>query len=497
MDELTEQEQVRREKMQELEDLGIDPFGHRFDRTATSKSLKASYDRYTKEELSEMDTPEVKIAGRIMTKRGKGKAGFAHLQDQHGQMQIYVRKDVIGEQAFDLFNKADLGDIIGVKGTLMKTRTGELSIRIDEYIPLSKALRPLPEKYHGLKDVEERYRRRYLDLMTNDNTRETFVLRSKIIRAFRDILDQKGYMEVETPILHPILGGAAAKPFKTHHNALDMPFYLRIAPELYLKRLIVGGFEGVYEIGRTFRNEGISIKHNPEFTMLELYEAYGDMESMMSLTESLISEVAEKVLGSTTVEYDDKTIDLSKGWRRLHMAEAVKNKLGIDFFREDMTLEEAKTFAEEKGLEVAKHHKGVGHILNLLYESFVEGSIIEPTFVYGHPVEISPLAKKNPDDPRFTDRFELVINNREYANAFTELNNPIDQKERFLSQIEEKNLGNEEASEMDEDYVEALEYGMPPTGGLGIGIDRFIMLMTQSKSIRDVILFPHMRQRHQ
>ncbi len=483
--------------MQELEDLGIDPFGHRFDRTATSKSLKASYDRYTKEELSEMDTPEVKIAGRIMTKRGKGKAGFAHLQDQHGQMQIYVRKDVIGEQAFDLFNKADLGDIIGVKGTLMKTRTGELSIRIDEYIPLSKALRPLPEKYHGLKDVEERYRRRYLDLMTNDNTRETFVLRSKIIRAFRDILDQKGYMEVETPILHPILGGAAAKPFKTHHNALDMPFYLRIAPELYLKRLIVGGFEGVYEIGRTFRNEGISIKHNPEFTMLELYEAYGDMESMMSLTESLISEVAEKVLGSTTVEYDDKTIDLSKGWRRLHMAEAVKNKLGIDFFREDMTLEEAKTFAEEKGLEVAKHHKGVGHILNLLYESFVEGSIIEPTFVYGHPVEISPLAKKNPDDPRFTDRFELVINNREYANAFTELNNPIDQKERFLSQIEEKNLGNEEASEMDEDYVEALEYGMPPTGGLGIGIDRFIMLMTQSKSIRDVILFPHMRQRHQ
>lgn len=497
MEELTEQERIRREKMAELEDKGIDPFGQRFDRTATSKSIKDAYEHYTNEELDDMETPEVKVAGRIMTKRGKGKAGFAHIQDQYGQIQIYVRKDVLGEETFELFKKADLGDIIGVTGTIMKTRTGELSIRTTDYIPLSKALRPLPEKYHGLKDVEERYRRRYLDLMTNEATRDTFILRSRIIRAFRDILDAKGYMEVETPILHPILGGASARPFKTYHNTLDMPFYLRIAPELYLKRLVVGGFEGVYEIGRTFRNEGISIKHNPEFTMLELYEAYGDMESMMELTESLISQVAEDVLGTTKVEYGDKTIDLSSGWRRLHIAKAVKDKLGIDFFRKDISFEEAKTFAQEKGLEVEKHHTGIGHILNMLYEAFVEGDIIEPTFIYGHPVEISPLAKRNPEDPRFTDRFELVINNREYANAFSELNNPIDQKERFLAQIEEKNLGNQEASEMDEDYVEALEYGMPPAGGLGIGIDRLIMLMTNSKSIRDVILFPHMRQRHQ
>jgi lysyl-tRNA synthetase class 2 len=377
----------------------------------------------------------------------------------------------------------------------MKTRTGELSIRVSNYTHLSKALRPLPEKYHGLKDVEERYRRRYVDLITNKTTRDTFILRSKIIKAIRHSLDEKGFMEVETPILHPILGGAAARPFKTHHNALDMPFYLRIAPELYLKRLIVGGFEGVYEIGRTFRNEGISIKHNPEFTMLELYEAYGDMKSMMELTESLITDVCEDVLGTTQIEYDGQPLDLSEGWKRLHMVDAVKNALGIDFFRNDMTFKEAKTFAEDKGLEVPTHHTGVGHILNLLYETYVESSIVEPTFVYGHPVEISPLAKKNPDDPRFTDRFELVINNREYANAFSELNNPIDQKERFLAQLEEKDLGNDEATEMDEDYVEALEYGMPPAGGLGLGIDRLIMLLTNSKSIRDVILFPHMRQR--
>jgi len=496
MEELTEQEQVRREKMKALEDQGLDPFGQRFERNASSASLQKAYDQYSKEELSEMTLPTVKIAGRIMTKRGKGKAGFAHIMDQKGQIQIYVRKDVLGEDMFERFQKADLGDIIGVEGTVMKTRTGELSIRVTDYTHLSKAIRPLPEKYHGLKDVEERYRRRYVDLITNENTRETFILRSKIITAIRRKLDEKGFMEVETPILHPILGGAAARPFKTHHNALDMPFYLRIAPELYLKRLIVGGFEGVYEIGRTFRNEGISIKHNPEFTMLELYEAYGDMESMMELTESLITGICEDVLGKTTIEYDDQTIDLSRGWKRLHMADAVRDELGIDFFRKDMTFKEAKAFAEDKGLEVPPHHTGVGHILNLLYETYIESSIVEPTFVYGHPVEISPLAKKNPEDPRFTDRFELVINNREYANAFSELNNPIDQKERFTAQIEEKNLGNAEATEMDEDYVEALEYGMPPAGGLGLGIDRLIMLLTNSKSIRDVILFPHMRQKH-
>jgi lysyl-tRNA synthetase class 2 len=495
MEELTEQEQVRREKMKVLEEQGVDPFGQRFDRNASSESLQETYDQYSKDEISEMTLPTIKVAGRIMTKRGKGKAGFAHIMDLKGQIQIYVRKDVLGDDMFELFQKADLGDIIGVEGTIMKTRTGELSIRVSNYTHLSKALRPLPEKYHGLKDVEERYRRRYVDLITNKTTRDTFILRSKIIKAIRHSLDEKGFMEVETPILHPILGGAAARPFKTHHNALDMPFYLRIAPELYLKRLIVGGFEGVYEIGRTFRNEGISIKHNPEFTMLELYEAYGDMKSMMELTESLITDVCEDVLGTTQIEYDGQPLDLSEGWKRLHMVDAVKNALGIDFFRNDMTFKEAKTFAEDKGLEVPTHHTGVGHILNLLYETYVESSIVEPTFVYGHPVEISPLAKKNPDDPRFTDRFELVINNREYANAFSELNNPIDQKERFLAQLEEKDLGNDEATEMDEDYVEALEYGMPPAGGLGLGIDRLIMLLTNSKSIRDVILFPHMRQR--
>jgi len=497
MAELTEQERVRREKLQFLEDYNITPFGERFDRNSNTKKIKETYDEYSKEELAEMDTPVLKVAGRIMTKRGKGKAGFAHIMDQHGQVQIYVRKDQLGEEAFEVFQKADLGDIIGISGTIMKTKMGELSIKVTTFTHLSKALRPLPEKYHGLKDVEERYRRRYVDLMTNEETRNTFVVRSKIIQAFRRILEEKGFMEVETPILHPILGGAAARPFKTHHNALDMPFYLRIAPELYLKRLIVGGFEGVFEIGRTFRNEGISIKHNPEFTMMELYEAYGDMESMMSLTEDLITRVAEEVLGTLQITYGDQEINLNRGWQRLHMADAVKEHVGIDFWREDMTFVEAKKFAEDKGLEIPPHFTGTGHILNLLFESYVEEKIIQPTFVYGHPIEISPLAKKNNEDGRFTDRFELIINSREYGNAFSELNNPIDQKERFEAQIKEKDLGNAEANEMDHDYIEALEYGMPPAGGLGIGIDRLIMLLTDSKSIRDVIFFPHMRHRQQ
>ncbi len=497
MAELTEQEKVRREKLDFLEDYNVNPFGERFDRNSNTEKIKDAFDKYSKEELAEMEHPTLKIAGRIMTKRGKGKAGFAHIMDQKGQLQIYVRKDALTEQEFEIFQKADLGDIVGVKGTVMKTKMGELSLKLSEFTHLSKALRPLPEKYHGLKDVEERYRRRYLDLMTNEDTRETFILRSKIIRAFRRYLEDKGYMEVETPILHPIVGGAAARPFKTHHNALDMPFYLRIAPELYLKRLIVGGFEGVFEIGRTFRNEGISIKHNPEFTMMELYEAYGDMESMMELTEDLIITVTEEVMGTLEIQYGDQTISLKRGWERLHMADAVKEHVGIDFRREDLTFEEAKEFALKKGLEIAPHYTGTGHILNLLFESFVEEKIVQPTFVYGHPIEISPLAKKNPEDGRFTDRFELIINTREYGNAFSELNNPIDQKERFEAQLKERDLGNVEANEMDNDYIEALEYGMPPAGGLGIGIDRLIMLLTNSKSIRDVIFFPHMRQKHQ
>lgn len=494
MEKLTEQEVVRREKMKALREQNIDPFGQRFERNFSTKTLKEKYNSFSKEELHDMETDRVKIAGRIMTKRGKGKAGFAHIMDMFGQVQLYVRLDAVGEEAFELFNKADLGDIIGVEGTVMKTKMGELSIRVEEYTHLSKAIRPLPEKYHGLKDIEERYRRRYVDLITNENSRETFILRSQIISMMRLLLNDRGYLEVETPILHPILGGASARPFVTHHNTLDMPFYLRIAPELYLKRLIVGGFDGVYEIGRTFRNEGMSIKHNPEFTMLELYQAYGNMETMMELTEYLISSIAKK-LGKETVTYGEKEIHLTGEWKKAHMADLVKEMVGIDFWDANMTFEKAKQFAIDKELEVPGHYTGTGHILNLLFEEYCEEKIIQPTFVYGHPIEISPLAKKNPEDPRFTDRFELFIDGREYGNAFTELNDPIDQKERFEAQLKEKELGNAEANEMDIDYVEALEYGMPPAGGLGIGVDRLIMLMTDSTSIRDVLLFPHMKPR--
>jgi len=494
MDNFTEQELVRRGKIDFIKEKNKDPFGHRFDRNNNSKTLVEAYSQYSKEELHDMDTENVIIAGRIMTKRGKGKAGFAHIMDMFGQIQLYVRKDVIGEDSFEVFNKADLGDIVGVEGKVMKTNTGELSVRVAKFIHLSKALRPLPEKFHGLKDIEERYRRRYVDLITNSKSRETFILRSQIISMMRDLLNNRGYLEVETPILHPILGGAAARPFVTHHNALNMPFYLRIAPELYLKRLIVGGFDGVYEIGRTFRNEGMSIKHNPEFTMLELYQAYGNVETMMELTEYLVSSIAKK-LGKDTVEYNDKEINLTAPWNKVHMADMVRDEVGIDFWDKEMTFEKAKDFAISKNLEVPKHYTGTGHILNLLFEEYCEELVIQPTFVYGHPIEISPLAKKNVEDPRFTDRFELFIDGREYANAFTELNDPIDQKDRFLSQLKEKELGNAEANEMDIDYVEALEYGMPPAGGLGIGVDRLIMLLTESVSIRDVLLFPHMRPR--
>ncbi len=494
MEKLSEQEIVRREKLQELIEHGVDPFGHRFDRNASTKTIHNDYDKFTKEELHDMDMEPVFIAGRIMTKRGKGKAGFAHIMDQFGQVQLYVRLDELGEDAFNMFLKADLGDIIGVEGTVMKTRTGELSVRVKKYTHLSKSLRPLPEKYHGLKDIEERYRRRYVDLIMNETSRETFILRSQIINHIRQLLTERDYLEVETPILHPILGGASARPFITHHNALDMPFYLRIAPELYLKRLIVGGFDGVYEIGRNFRNEGMSYKHNPEFTMLELYQAYGNMDTMMELTEYLISSVARK-LNKEVVEYKGQEINLVKPWKKYHMADLVKEQVGIDFWNKEMTFEKAKAFAEEKGLEVPDHFTGTGHILNLLFEEYCEENIIQPTFVYGHPIEISPLAKKDPKDSRFTRRFEIFINGSEYGNAFSELNDPIDQKERFMNQIKEKELGNDEATEMDLDYIEALEYGMPPTGGIGIGIDRLVMLMTDSNSIRDVLLFPHMKPR--
>ncbi|MDY0139111.1 MAG: lysine--tRNA ligase [Candidatus Izemoplasmatales bacterium] len=492
---LTEQEIVRREKAENLKELGIDPFGSRFDRSHNTKTFKDEFAKYTKEELHEMENPkEITIAGRIMTRRVKGKAGFVHIQDQNGLLQLYIRVDGIGEEAYEIFKKGDIGDIIGVSGTAMITNTGELSLKVNSYRHLTKALRPLPEKFHGLTDKEEIYRRRYVDLIMNQDSRDTFIKRSKIIKEMRDYLDNLGYFEVETPVLQPILGGANARPFITHHNTLNMPFYLRIATELHLKRCIIGGFDGVYEIGRLFRNEGIDRLHNPEFTTIELYLAYSDLQGMMDLSENLISHLAEKVVGTTKITYDDKEIDLSKGWRKAHMVDLIKEKTGIDFFKV-YDFQEAKKLAKEHHLEVAAHLYGVGHIINLFFEHYCEADLIQPTFVYGHPIEISPLTKKDPNDERFTQRFELFINGSEYANAYTELNDPIDQLERFENQIKEKDLGNEEANEMDLDFVEALEYGMPPTGGIGIGIDRLVMLLTNSKSIRDVLLFPQMKNR--
>ncbi|WP_046173330.1 lysine--tRNA ligase [Domibacillus indicus] len=491
-EELNDQLLVRREKMQTLREKGQDPFGGRFDRTHTAESISAQYDSFSKEELEEKEA-EVTIAGRIMTKRGKGKAGFAHVQDLTGQIQIYVRKDAVGEEQYELFTSTDLGDIVGVKGKVFKTNVGELSVKATEYIFLTKALRPLPDKHHGLKDVEQRYRQRYLDLITNQESQKTFITRSRIIQSMRRYLDNNGYLEVETPMMHAIAGGAAARPFVTHHNALDMELYMRIAIELHLKRLIVGGMEKVYEIGRVFRNEGVSTRHNPEFTMIELYEAYADYKDIMSLTENLIAHVAQEVLGATTIQYGEDTVELKPEWRRLHMVDAVKEYTGVDFWRE-MSDEEARALAKEHGIDY-KETMQYGHIVNEFFEQKVEEELVQPTFIYGHPVEISPLAKKNPEDPRFTDRFELFIVRREHANAFTELNDPIDQRERFEGQLKEREQGNDEAHEMDDDFIEALEYGMPPTGGLGIGIDRLVMLLTNAPSIRDVLLFPHMRHK--
>ncbi|MBM7580679.1 lysine--tRNA ligase [Jeotgalibacillus terrae] len=491
-EEINDQFRVRREKMEAIREQGNDPFGKRFDRTHASEEIKSEFGELSKEDLDE--TPhEVTVAGRIMTKRGKGKAGFAHIQDLQGQIQLYVRKDGVGEDAYELFNTADLGDIVGVNGTVFRTKVGELSIKATSFELLSKSLRPLPEKFHGLKDVEQRYRQRYLDLITSEDSKNTFIARSKIIQSMRRYLDNNGYLEVETPMLHSIAGGAAARPFITHHNALDMELYMRIAIELHLKRLIVGGLEKVYEIGRVFRNEGISTRHNPEFTMIELYEAYADYNDIMDLTENMVAHIAQEVLGSTVVPYGEFEVDLTPKWTRLHMVDAIKKETGVDFWQE-MSNEEAHALAKEHGIDV-KDNMEYGHIVNEFFEQKVEETLIQPTFIYGHPVEISPLAKKNPEDERFTDRFELFIVGREHANAFTELNDPIDQRERFEAQMKEKAEGNDEAHEMDDDFIEALEYGMPPTGGLGIGIDRLVMLLTNSPSIRDVLLFPLMRHR--
>lgn len=490
MDEMNDQLLVRRQKMKGIREDGLDPFGQRFERTHLTSEIRSTYEEQSKEELEENEH-EVTIAGRIMTKRGKGKAGFAHIQDLGGQIQIYVRLDAIGEDAYKLFTSADLGDIVGVQGIIFKTKVGELSIKATKFTFLTKALRPLPEKFHGLQDVEQRYRQRYLDLISTEGSKETFIMRSRIIQSMRHYLDGQGFLEVETPMLHSIAGGAAARPFVTHHNTLDMTLYMRIAIELHLKRLIVGGLEKVYEIGRVFRNEGMSTRHNPEFTMIELYEAYADYNDIMELTENLVAHIAQEVLGTTTIQYGDDQIELAPRWKRLHMADAVKEFTGVDFWQQ-LTKEQAHGLAKEHNVQVTPSME-VGHVLNEFFEQKVEEELVQPTFIYGHPVEVSPLAKKNPEDPRYTDRFELFIVRREHANAFTELNDPIDQRERFEAQLVEKEQGNDEAHEMDEDFITALEYGLPPTGGLGIGIDRLVMLLTNSQSIRDVLLFPQMR----
>lgn len=483
--EINEQMQVRIDKMHKIEEHGWKPFGYRFLYTHRAADIAAQFD-----ELSEKET-EVKMAGRIMAIRGHGKTCFMDMQDKTGRIQVYVRKDVIGEENYALIKLMDIGDTVGITGTAFRTHMGELSIKANSVEMLSKSLRPLPEKWHGLKDVETRYRQRYVDLIVNPEVRDTFVKRSQIIRRVREVLDSHDFLEVETPILNTIAGGAAARPFISYHNALDMQVYMRIAPELYLKRLIVGGMDRVYEMGRVFRNEGIDNRHNPEFTSVEIYQAFADYRDMMDLTEEVVVKTAEKVLGTTTINYEGTTIELASPWKRMSMIEAVKEYSGKDFTNVT-DLEEARAIAKELNVAVEPSF-GIGKIINACFEEYVEDKLIQPTFITGHPKEISPLAKSNPENPEITDRFEAYIYGREICNGFTELNDPIDQKERFLKQVEERANGDEEANMMDEDFVNALEYGLPPTGGLGIGIDRLVMFLTNSSTIRDVLFFPTMK----
>ncbi len=477
-------QQIKRDKLSELVTKGEDPFLQtKYDVDAYSQDIINDYDN--------MEGKEVSLAGRIMTKRLMGKAAFFNIIDKQGQIQAYIRKDGVGEDVFATFKTYDIGDIVGFKGVVFKTKKGEISVKVSSIILLSKCLRVLPEKYHGLKDTDTRYRQRYLDLIVNPEVKDTFVKRSEIIKEIRNFLDNRSYIEVETPVLHTVPGGAAARPFNTHHNALDMDIHIRISLELYLKRLIVGGMDRVYEMGRVFRNEGLSVRHNPEFTLLELYEAYTDYYGMMELTESLIKHLAKEVIGEDKVEYDGHKIDLGKPFERLTMVDAIKKYAGIDF-EEYLDDESCKKLADEKDVHIEKHFKR-GEIINAFFEEFVEEKLIQPTFIMDHPVEISPLAKRKPEDERYTERFELFITSREIANAFSELNDPIDQRRRFEYQEELRKLGDEEANKIDEDFLTALEYGMPPTGGLGIGIDRLVMLLTNSYSIRDVLLFPTMK----
>ena len=492
MRELTDQELVRREKALNIRNLGMDPFGQRFDRKDFASDIKEKYESIDHEEFENM-TDTATVAGRIMFIRKMGKASFFTIQDKTGKIQIYISINDIGEEAYNLFKTADIGDIVGVHGKIMKTKTGEITIKCLEYTHLVKALRPLPEKFHGLTDIEERYRRRYVDLIMNEESKKAAFTRPRIIRCIQNYMDGIGFTEVETPVLTTLLTGASARPFVTHHNTQDLDMYLRIALELPLKRLLVGGMEAVYEIGRVFRNEGMDPKHNPEFTLMEAYLAYSDLEGMMDLTEGMFTKIAKEVMGKMVYNWCGNEINLEGPWKRVSMVEAIKEQTGIDF-KQEKTLDEAKALAEEHDI-IVEDHFVVGHIINAFFEKYVEETLIQPTFLYGHPVEISPLTKKNPEDPRFVDRFELFIGGKEFANAYTELNDPIDQLERFEDQLKERDLGNDEANDIDMDFIEALEYGMPPAGGIGYGIDRLCMLFTESESIRDVILFPTMKER--
>ena len=486
VEDINEMMQIRRDKLKTFEDMGVAPFGHRFEVTYHAQDIRDKFDELE----GEKDGPKVRLAGRLMAKRGHGKASFAELMDMSGRMQIYFKYDVLGEEKYSQFRLLDIGDIIGIEGRVFKTQRGEITVIVLDFELLSKSLRPLPEKFHGLKDVELRYRQRYLDLIVNPEVLDTFVKRTNIIRAIRRYLDERDFLEVETPVLSTIAGGAAARPFITHHNALDMDMYLRIATELSLKRLVVGGMERVYELGRVFRNEGIDVRHNPEFTSIEIYQAYADYRDLMDITEGIVRESAKAVLGTEKFTYQGVEIDLANV-RRVSMNDAVKDATGKDFLAAK-DVAEARAMADEIGVPYEERH-GIGGILNAAFEEKVEASLMQPTFITGHPTEISPLAKRNPENPMITDRFEFFIYGRELANGFTELNDPIDQRERFVEQMKQREAGDDEAHMMDEDFVTALEYGLPPTGGLGIGVDRLVMLLTDSPSIRDVLLFPTMK----
>lgn len=491
-DDLNDQEQRRREKLPMYRERGIDPFGQKYLVDADTLHLKEIYGSLAAEEVKE--DAKVRIAGRIVLLRKMGKASFFTLQDKVGKIQVYIRQDIVGEENYRLFKLADLGDICGIEGVMMKTKTGEVTIRATAYTHLVKALHPLPDKFHGLTDPEDRRRRRYVDLIVNDDARKNAFLRPAIVRGIRSFMDKRGYNEVETPILSSVLTGASARPFVTHFNALDEDFYLRIATELHLKRCLVGGMERVYEIGRIFRNEGIDTTHNPEFTTMEAYQAYADLGDMMEMTESLFHYIAKEVVGKEQFSWLGYDIDISKPFRKVDMCDAILAKTGVDFRKEVLTLDQAKETANKFGVEVEPHFLW-GHIVDAFFDKLCEEDLVQPTFLCGHPSDISPLTKKDPQDPRFVQRFEMYISTKEMCNAYTELNDPIDQKARFEEQLRERENGNEEANEVDNDFVEALEYGMPPAGGIGYGIDRMCMFFGETDSIRDVLLFPTLKKK--